>query len=73
MPNDHRRPHPPYHAATDGPSRAAGHSIVFDSPAELAAYTRHDRLAGDGPLLLARRAGYHPDGSWPCSVGPRSS
>ncbi|MFI7496684.1 hypothetical protein ACH9D2_18440 [Kocuria sp. M4R2S49] len=68
MPNDHRRPRPPYHAATGAPPRAAGHSIVFDSPAELAAYTRHDRLTSDGPLLLARRAGYHPDGSWPCSA-----
>lgn len=68
MPNDHRRPGPPYPASTEGPPRAAEHSIVFDSPAELAAYTRHDRLASEGPLLLARRAGYHPDGSWPCSA-----
>ncbi|MFI7581055.1 hypothetical protein [Kocuria kalidii] len=66
MPNDHRRPGPHEHA--DVPPRAAGHSIVFDSPADLAAYTRHDRLSRSGPLLLARRAGYHPDGSWPCSA-----
>jgi len=49
-------------------SRTAHRPTVFDSPAELAAYTRHDRLAAAGPLLLARRGGYHPDGPWPCSA-----
>lgn len=68
MPNDYRRPDLPEHVTTDVPSRAARHSIVFDSPAELAAYTRHDRLTGAGPLLLARRAGFHPEGPWPCSA-----
>ena len=68
MPKNYRRPDSPDHVAADVPARAAGHSIVFDSPAELAAYTRHDRLSADGPLLLARRAGFHPDGPWPCSA-----
>ena len=70
MPKNYRHPDSPDHVAADVPARAAGHSIVFDSPAELAAYTRHDRLSADGPLLLARRAGFHPDGPWPCSARP---
>lgn len=68
MPNDSYRPDPLDCASAASSARAAQHSIVFDSPAELAAYTRHDRLAATGPLLLARRGGYHPDGPWPCSA-----
>lgn len=68
MPNDSHRPGPLDCASAASSARPAQHSIVFDSPAELAAYTRHDHLAATGPLLLARRGGYHPDGSWPCSA-----
>ena len=68
MPNDYRRPDPWNRTTGHVPPRAAGHPIVFDSPAELAACTRHDQLAATGPLLLARRAGYHPDGPWPGSA-----
>lgn len=68
MQNDPRRPGPWNRTTDHVPPRSAEHSIVFDSPAELAAYLRHDRLAATGPLLLAHRAGYHPDGPWPGSA-----
>ena len=59
MPNDYRRPDPWNRTTGHVPPRAAGHPIVFDSPAELAACTRHDQLAATGPLLLARRGPAH--------------
>lgn len=68
MPHDSRRPERLDRPAVDSPPRSAGHPMHFDSPAELAAYLRHDRLARTGPLLLARRAGYNPDGPWPGSA-----
>jgi hypothetical protein len=65
MPNDFRRPDPPDRHAPQPPE---GRSLVFDSPAELAAHLRHDRLGATGPVLVAGRAGYRPDGRWPGSA-----
>lgn len=39
--------------------------IHFDSPDQLARYTRYDYLTRHNPLLLGHRAGYVPDGPWP--------
>ena len=47
---------------------AAKFGIRFDSPAQLAAYTRYDYLVANKPLLLGHRAGYYPDGPWPESA-----
>lgn len=68
MPNDFRPPLPQDRPGAPIPSGATANSIHFRSPAELAAYTRYDRLARTGPLLLARHAGGHPDGTWPGSA-----
>lgn len=59
-------PHP-CPAPRTAPETSA-HSMFFDSPAELAAYLRYDRLAEHGPLLLAARGGCHPHQPWPGSA-----
>lgn len=64
-------PHPPHAvacASTHVPAGPRDHAVRFGSPAELAAATRHDRLARTGPLLVAARAGFQPDGPWPGSA-----
>lgn len=68
MPNDFRRPDPQDLAAAEAPQSPAGRPLAFGSPAELAAFLRQDRLAATGPVLLACRAGYRPDGPWPGSA-----
>lgn len=42
--------------------------LRFDSPEQLAAYTRYDYLVDHQPLLLGHRGGYYPDGPWPESA-----
>lgn len=66
-------PHVPRHLAAraDAHDPAAGdpgRSACFASPAELAATVRHGRLGRTGPLIVAARAGFHPDGPWPGSA-----
>lgn len=60
--------HPCPSPAPEAAPETSAHSIFFDSPAELAAYLRYDRLVRTGPLLLAVRAGYHPHQPWPGSA-----
>lgn len=50
------------------PFATGPYPVRFGSPAELAAATRHEYLARTGPLPVASRAGYHPDGPWPGSA-----
>ncbi|MFI7481120.1 hypothetical protein ACH9EU_01760 [Kocuria sp. M1R5S2] len=65
MPNDFRRPEPLDRQAAQP---RTDRSIHFESPAALAAHLRQDRLAATGPVLVAGRAGYRPDGRWPGSA-----
>ncbi|WP_309125935.1 glycerophosphodiester phosphodiesterase family protein [Kocuria sp.] len=63
-------PHVPHVPPPHDPVGCSGmHSApVFRSPDELAAATRHARLGRTGPLMVASRAGFHPDGPWPGSA-----
>lgn len=50
-------------AAKPGAKPERLYTIRFETPEELARYTRLDALSQ--PLLLAHRAGYSPEGKWP--------